>query len=101
MNGNLSVKCEPQTDTVTTTILSTIISSNILTTRRLSTASSTESTSLVNINKNTDVTMSLTSINANYGSLTVKSIRDYPVNMLCKYIVDFSLLIFLLFLFAT
>lgn len=91
-NGNLSVICGSPTEAATATVSPTI-STTTLTSTQLSHASSpiepsiettTTSSSVVNTIENTDATLSSSTINISYDSLSMESTKDNP-GMLCKY----------------
>lgn len=95
LNGNLSVMCGSPPEAATTTVSSTI-STATLTSTQLSHAStpiepSIETTatysSVVNPIENTDATLSSSTVNISYESLSTESTTDNP-EMLCKYTND-------------
>lgn len=96
LNGNLSVMCGSPPESATT--VSSTTSTTTLTSTRLSHATSpiepstettTTSTSVVNPIENTDATLSSSTINVSYDSLSTESKTDNP-EMICKYTDDLT-----------
>lgn len=85
--GNLSVTCGSPSDAPTTIVSSETVSTTTLTHASSPLESSVDSTSVVNTIENTYVTLSSSTINVSYDSLTMESAQD-DQEMLCKYEVD-------------